>query len=167
LSPLSYVDLGFAAWDLPRPPLVVSPTESISHAVRTRIVNRGTADSGSFTVTLAYDGPVSDTRSQSLANLASVSSRWLTFTLTGLQMGGYTLSLEIDPGGQVSDTARCNNRATRIMVVPTHRSYFPYITHRQVEVPIGDDDEAAVNSQLPRRIGPSPAYLPPAPGSLD
>ena len=168
LSPLAYVDLGFAAWDLPRPPLVVSPTESISTSVRTRIVNRGTADSGSFTVTLAYHGPVSDAHAQPVANLLPVSSQWLTFTLTGLQMGAYTLSLEIDPGDRVSDTARCNNQATRIIVVPTHRSYFPYITHRRGEVPIGgDDDEGVVHSRLPERIGPNSAYLPPAPGPLD
>jgi len=167
LSPLSYVDLGFAAWDVPRPPLVVSPTESISHSVRARIVNRGTVDSGSFTVTLAYDGPVSDARSQSLANLPPVSSQWLTFTLTGLQMGVYALFLEIDPGGQVSDTARCNNQATRIIVVPAHRSYLPYVTHRQAGVQIRDDYQGAMPGQLPPRVGPSPAYLAPAPGSLD
>jgi streptogramin lyase len=135
--PLAYADLGLGAWDTPPPPLVVSPTEVISYSLRVRIVNRGTVASGSFTVTLAHDGPVSGTHAQVVANLPPVSSQWLTFTLADLQMGAYTLSLEIDPGDQVSDTARCNNQATRIIVVPAYRSYLPNVAGRSSTTMLG------------------------------
>jgi streptogramin lyase len=128
--PLAYVDLGFAEWDAPSAPCVVSPTEAISYSLGTRILNRGTLDvppGRHFSVTLSYEGPVSGALAQTVAGLPAVSSQWLTFTLTNLPPGGYLLSLEIDPYGQVDDITACNNLATRTIIVPRHALHLPLV----------------------------------------
>ena len=129
--PLVYIDLGFAEWDAPSAPVVVSPTETITYSLGVRIVNRGTVDSGVFSVTLSYDGPVSGALSEALAGLPAGSSQWQSFSLTNLRPGGYVLFLEIDPAGQVDDVASCNNLATRTIVVPRHELHLPLVfAHR-------------------------------------
>jgi virginiamycin B lyase len=125
--PLTYADLGVGDWDMSPAQLVVSPTQEISYTFRVRNVNRGTVASGNFTVTLAHEGPVSGTQVQPAASLQPVSSRWLTFTLTGLRLGVYTLSLQIEPNGLVGDSTACNNQATRFLAVPSHRTYLPLV----------------------------------------
>jgi streptogramin lyase len=123
--PLNYVDLGLATRQMPQLPLVVSPTQAVTIPVEVRVVNGGTADSGSFGVRLTYDGPVSDAPEQVIANLPPSSSEWITFTLTDLPVGNYALLLEIDPDGQVDESAECNNQATWGFVVPRYRWYAP------------------------------------------
>ena len=162
--PLAYADLGLGAWDTPPLPQVVSPTETISYSLQVRIVNRGSAASGSFTVTLAHDGPASGTQAQPAANLPPLSSRWLTYTLTGLGPGAYTLTLQIEPNGQVGDSTLCNNVDARIVVVPTDRTFLPYVSRRSGTTMLSQDRVAARSAppEVEREVSDRTVALAPA-----
>jgi virginiamycin B lyase len=68
---------------------------------------------------------VNGTITEAITNQAPFSSQWLAFTLPHLHVGGYLLSLEIDPESQVDEAAECDNIATRVLVVPAHRLHLP------------------------------------------
>ena len=125
--PSTYVDLGISAWQVLPTSDLASPTQTITRSLRARIVNIGTADSGSFAVALEYGGPVSGTLEQTIGNLSPVSSQWLTFTLIDLQPGSYSVLVWIDPDDQVTESRKCNNQVTTTVVAPTDRFHLPLL----------------------------------------
>jgi streptogramin lyase len=125
--PLAYVDLGIGAWKVMPTTDLAGPTETITRSIQAKVVNIGTVDSGSFTATLEYDGPLSGTLEQSIGNLAPGSSRWLAFTLASLQPGRYSVSIAIDPDDHVVESRECNNQATGIVLAPTDRHHLPLV----------------------------------------
>jgi hypothetical protein len=128
--PLTYVDLGLGEWSVLPAYDLAGPGQTVTRTLQARIVNIGTADSGSFAVRLEYDGPVSGTLEQVVPNLPHASSQWLTFTLADLPAGGYGVSLWIDPTDQVDESRECNNQATTAIVAPTDRLYLPVVSSR-------------------------------------
>jgi streptogramin lyase len=123
--PVTYVDLGISAWTVLPTTDLAGPTETISRSVQVRVANVGTADSGSLTVTVEYDGPLSGTLQQSVGTLPPVSSQWLHFTLANLQPGAYSLTLWVDPDDEVIESRECNNLVAGRIVAPTDRLYLP------------------------------------------
>ena len=123
--PLAYVDLGISAWNVLPTTDLAGPTETISRAVQVRVANVGTVDSGSFTVTLEYDGPLSDRLQQAVGTLPPVSSQWLQFTLADLQPGAYSLTVWVDPDDVVIESRECNNAVTGSVLAPIERLHLP------------------------------------------
>jgi streptogramin lyase len=125
--PLAYVDLGISLWNVPPATDLAGPSQTLTRSVQVRVANVGTADSGSHTVTLAYDGPLSGTLAQTLGNLPPITSQWLAFTLTDLQPGGYSFTVTVDPDDLVLESRECNNEATGKVLAPTDRRYLPVV----------------------------------------
>jgi streptogramin lyase len=162
LAPALHVDLGLGRWHVPSPPELVSPTQTVDQVVEVWLVNAGTADSGVFQVRLAYDGPQSGTLTQPVASLPPQSARWVTFTLPGLVAGRYALTLDVDVGGQVAESAECNNQATRWLLVPGARTYLPLILSGPTAGGlVGTTLAAGAPARTP--AGAMPAAAPPEP----
>jgi streptogramin lyase len=123
--PLAYTDLGFGGWKVLPAPDLASPTQTVSRTIQAKIVNLGTVDAGSFTVSLEYDGPVNGRLDQPMGGLARNSSEWLTFTLADLPPGSYSVSVSIDSRSELSESRECNNQATTMILAPTASTYLP------------------------------------------
>jgi virginiamycin B lyase len=134
---LSYVDLGLGLWTVQPASDLVSPTQTITRSLRAKILNLGTVDSGPFTVTLEYDGPLSGTLGHTIDNLAAVSSRWLTFTMVALPRGVYTASLWVDVDDQVTESRECNNQATTSVIAPVTALYLPLVSRTATDAMAG------------------------------
>jgi len=117
---LDYVNIHLAAVWSP-------PTQSITRTVYARIQNRGTLDSGTFTVTLTYNGPQSGVLHQQV-NISARSEVLLPFTLTNLQEGGYTVSVETDADNTITEATECDNNASTFLAVPPHVVFLPLIS---------------------------------------
>jgi streptogramin lyase len=144
---LTYVDLGLGEWNVLSAFDLAGPGQTVTRTLQARIVNMGTADSGSFAVRLEYDGPATGILEQVVTNLPHASSQWLTFTLADLPAGGYSVSLWIDPGEQVDESRECNNQATTRLVAPTDRLYLPLVSSRYSGA-IRATNRAAADSRL-------------------
>ena len=143
LEPLLHVDLGLGRWQVPPVPEVLTPTQTVDQQVQAWLVNGGTADSGPFDARLAYDGPLSGVLTESVESLPPHSARWITFTLPGLLPGGYNLTLDVDVGDQVAESAECNNQATRALLLPMYRHYLPLALSRAEYAGQGAGTDAA------------------------
>jgi streptogramin lyase len=150
--PLSYVDLSATGFHIPPISSLASPTQTITRSLEVGLANLGTVNSGSFAVTLAYDGPLSGSLPATVANLPPTTVQWLSFTLTNLPPGSYHITVDIDTAGQVAESLECNNQATTVLIAPTDRLYLPLVS-RQWSVVSGQlsavsYQQSAVSGQL-------------------
>ena len=127
--PLNYVDLGIATYRVLAAEQA-DPVEDVSRDVRVRIVSIGTMDASPFEVELSYNGPTAGTLSKQISGLGAGGSRWVTFRLSDLEQGVYTVSITLDPEGKVDENAECNNDAVIGFVIPTDSLRLPLITRR-------------------------------------
>jgi virginiamycin B lyase len=109
-------------------------------------------------VRLAYDGPLSGygphsgAVTQAVASLPPHSARWVTFTLSGLGLGRYSLTLDVDVDDQVAESAECNNQASRDLLVASERQYLPLIFR----------GTASAGAAMTMVVPPQPAPVEPA-----
>lgn len=143
LEPLLHVDLGLGRWQVAPSPAVVSPTQTVDRPVAVRLVNAGTADAAAFQVRLTYEGPMGGALVEAVDGLAAQSAQWIDFVLPGLAQGGYTLTLEMDVDDQVDESAECNNRASRRLVVSSRRYYLPLALDGAVHQGVGQRGAAS------------------------
>jgi virginiamycin B lyase len=127
---LAYIDLEPGRVRVAPASAPITPTQTLTRQVAVEVVNSGTLPASSFAVALAYNGPVSGTLTGTLAGLEAASSRWLTFTLSNLPVGGYDLAIDLDPGRLVSEASECNNSTLAGFVVPRTQLYLPVISRQ-------------------------------------
>jgi hypothetical protein len=125
--PLSTVDLSgelvrLAPWSNP-----ITPAQTVTRTVLLNVSNGGNQESGPFSVTLAYQGPVGGVMSREVSDLAPSASVELTFELTELEQGAYDLVAQIDPEDRVLESTECNNSVASMMVVPSDIVYLPLV----------------------------------------
>jgi hypothetical protein len=125
--PLSYVDLVFSRlWTL-AVPVLPGPTGTVTLTLLIEVQNAGTVDSGPFRVGLNYDGPASGSLSEMADGVPAASSRWISFTLPNLPVGGYSVSGVIDADRQVTESTECNNGFSGMTAVPAYRLGLPLV----------------------------------------
>jgi hypothetical protein len=127
LAPLYHTDLALGSVWYSHLFKAVPSGETITRTVSVGIRNDGNQASGSFLVHLEATGPVNIALDKSVGNVLAFSDLVLTFTLTDLPVGRYSISVEIDPEGQVVESAKCNNRASKVLMVPSHIQIMPII----------------------------------------
>ncbi|MBN1659273.1 MAG: hypothetical protein JXA93_12775 [Anaerolineae bacterium] len=166
-SPTLYVDLGPSRWQVEHPPLVSWPTQPVTATVRVRVVNGGTGGTGPFVVDLSWEGPTSGSARHQVAGMPAASSTWLDFTLHGLLLGRYQLSVNVDPLNQVPEAAECNNVSQHGFVVPSHRFVLPLAARghlpsvgQRVEARSGKVADAAPMQAVTTPEAAAPAPLP-------
>jgi streptogramin lyase len=131
LPPVAYVDLAIPRMRVSPPSSVVNPPQMAAHSVEIDVANIGTTASSETQVKLTLNGPISNEQQQHLTQLQHGGAKTITFSLTGLPPGGYTLTAAVDPAGQVAEPQESNNKATRAFVVyagPPHSAYLPMAT---------------------------------------
>lgn len=128
--PLDYVDLGPGPLQVLPASTLAGPTQTITRSVQVEILNQGTLNTGSFTVALEYDGPATGALEQGVHNLTPASSQWITYALTDLEAGKYTLSLVVNPDNEPVEATLCNNQATGMLLAPTDRVLLPLVTRQ-------------------------------------
>jgi len=125
--PLSYVDLVFSRlWAQP-PPVLPGPTGTMTLTLLVEVQNAGTVDSGEFRVAVSYDGPVSGSLDQMAEGIPGASSRWISFTLSDLPVGRYSISGMIDADQQVTESTECNNGLSGMAAAPAYRFALPLV----------------------------------------
>lgn len=130
LPPLDYVDLSPGPLQALPASTLAGPTQTITRSVQVEIQNQGTLDSGSFRVALEYDGPVTGALEQALHNLAAASSQWITYVLTDLKVGNYSLSLVVNPDNEPVEATPCNNQTTGTLLAPMDRLLLPLVSRK-------------------------------------
>ena len=132
--PLSYVDLDFSQlWTQP-PPVLPGPTGTVTLTLSVEVHNAGTVDSGSFRIAGSYDGPVSGSLDRVVSGIPEASSRWISFTLPDLPVGGYSISGMIDADHQVIESAECNNSFSGMTAAPAYRVGLPLVVKQYTGV---------------------------------
>jgi hypothetical protein len=111
-----------APWSNP-----ITPTQTVTRTILLNVSNGGNQESGPFSVTLTYQGPVSGLRSREVSSIAPTSSVELAFALTDLEQGAYDIVVQIDPEDQVPESTECNNGVVSMMVVPSDVLYLPLV----------------------------------------
>ncbi|MEJ2737931.1 MAG: CARDB domain-containing protein, partial [Anaerolineae bacterium] len=167
--PLEYVDLSPGPLQVLPASTLAGPTQTITRQVQVEISNEGTSDAGSFAMALDYSGPVTGTLEQEIDDLPPASSRWLTYALTDLEAGKYTLHLTVNPDNEPVEATLCNNQATGMILAPTARVLLPLVARqrgsalRQSDVVAVDGADAlASSSPLIDRSFRSPETTSPA-----
>jgi streptogramin lyase len=128
--PLSYVDLiPGPLWTLPQS-VLPGPTGTVTLTLLVEVQNAGTVDSGSFWVALDYAGPVSGSLDRLVDGVPAASSRWVSFTLLDLPVGGYSISGVVDADHQVTESTECNNSFSGSAAAPAYRSTLPLVTRQ-------------------------------------
>ncbi|MBN1136043.1 MAG: hypothetical protein JXM73_05635 [Anaerolineae bacterium] len=133
--PLSYVDLVFSRlWTQPAP-VLPGPTGTLTMTLLVEVQNVGTVDSTGLTVTLDYDGPASGSLERMADDVPAAGSRWISFTLADLPVGGYSISGMIDADRQVTESTECNNSVGGMTAVPAYRVSLPIVAKQYSGTP--------------------------------
>jgi hypothetical protein len=124
---LEHVDLSPGAFQAPVEPRPDGTTGPMTRTFYLETRNDGNVDSGPFTVQLDYTGTMSEMLDQGVDNVPPASSHWLTFTLSALDEGQYTVSIHIDSQENVTESTECNNQVSRSIAVPPVLIYLPIV----------------------------------------
>lgn len=128
--PLDYVDLSPGPLQVLPASTLAGPTQTITRQVQVEILNEGTLDFSDFRVALEYSGPVTGTLEQEIDNLPAASSRRITYALTNLEAGEYTLHLSVNPDNEPVEATLCNNEATGMVLAPMAHVLLPLVTRQ-------------------------------------
>jgi streptogramin lyase len=131
--PLSYVDLVFGQLRTLPPPVLPDPTDTLTLTLLVEVQNVGTVDAKDFRVALHYNGPVSGSLDRTVDGIPAASSRWISFTLPDLPIGGYSISGMIDADQQVTESTECNNGFSGMTAVPAYRVSLPLVVKQYRE----------------------------------
>ncbi len=128
--PLEYIDLSPGPLQVLPASSLAGPTQTITRQMQVEVLNEGTLNSSAFRVALEYSGPVTGILEQEVDNLPAASSRWITYALTNLKAGKYTLHLSVNPDNEPVEATLCNNQETGMVLAPTDRVLLPLVARQ-------------------------------------
>jgi len=122
------VDLAFGQLRTLLPAVLPGPTGTLTLTLLVGVHNAGTVDAGQSRITAG--GPAIGSLDRTVDGVPADSTRWISFTLNNLPVGGYSISGMIDTDQQVAESTECNNGFAGVFVAPAHRAGLPLVARQ-------------------------------------